>query len=70
MKIRKEFKVDIIQKLKQNHKTIAVITKNQEEANNFKEPDWTIKDVTTDLSYKNGHLARYGIPKSFYDINK
>ncbi len=36
---------------------------NKEEANNFKEPSWVIKDVTDDIRYKNGHLARYGIPK-------
>lgn len=39
---------------------------NQEEAEKFKEPDWVIKDVTADLNYKNGYLARYGIPASFY----
>lgn len=36
---------------------------NKEEANNFKTPSWVIKDVTDDIRYKNGHLARYGIPK-------
>ncbi len=36
----------------------------EEESNNFKTPDWVIKDVTSDINYKNGHLARYGIPKS------
>jgi len=28
----------------------------------FETPDWVIKDVTDDIRYKNGHLARYGIP--------
>lgn len=37
--------------------------KNKEEANKYNDPDWTIKDVTNDLNYKNGYLARYGIPK-------
>ena len=37
--------------------------KTEEESKNYKEPDWVIKDVTSDVNYKNGHLARYGIPK-------
>ena len=36
-----------------------------ESANNFKDPDWVLKDITTDMSYKNGHLAKYGLPDSF-----
>ena len=43
---------------------------NQEEANKFETPSWVIKDVTSDLDYKNGHLARYGIPNSFFDYIK
>ena len=35
---------------------------SEEESNAFQTPDWTIKDVTADIRYKNGHLARYGIP--------
>ena len=27
------------------------------------ERKWLIKDVTSDVNYKNGHLAIYGIPK-------
>ena len=37
--------------------------RNEEESNTYKTPDWVIKDVTSDVNYKNGHLARYGIPK-------
>lgn len=37
--------------------------KTEEESNNYREPDWVIKDVTSDINYKNGHLARYGIPE-------
>ncbi len=37
--------------------------KNEEESNSYQEPDWVIKDVTSDIRYKNGHLARYGIPE-------
>ena len=36
---------------------------NEEEARKYKTPDWVIKDVTDDINYKNGHLARYGIPE-------
>ena len=43
---------------------------NQEEANKFQTPTWTIKDITSDLNYKNGHLARYGIPKSYFEYIK
>ena len=43
---------------------------NEKEANNYKAPKWVIKEVTNDLLYKNGYLARYGIPKSFYDYIK
>ena len=43
---------------------------NEEEANAFKIPSWVIKDVTSDLNYKNGYLARYGIPDSFFEYIK
>lgn len=36
---------------------------NKELADKFKTPDWVIKDVTADIRYKNGYLARYGIPE-------
>lgn len=36
---------------------------NKEEAEKFETPSWAIKDVTDDINYKNGYLARYGIPK-------
>ncbi len=35
---------------------------NEEESRNYIEPDWVIKDVTSDKNYKNGYLARFGIP--------
>ena len=34
-----------------------------EESDAYGNPDWVIKDVTADINYKNGHLARYGIPE-------
>ena len=39
---------------------------NTEDSMNYEEPDWVIKEVTHDINYKNGHLARYGIPDDFY----
>lgn len=41
-----------------------------ESAEKYQAPSWVIKDVTTDLSYKNGYLARYGIPNSFFEYIK
>lgn len=38
-----------------------------ESSEKYGNPDWIIKDVTTDLLYKNGHLARYGVPKSYFE---
>jgi len=35
---------------------------NEEESNNYVTPDWVIKEVTDDKRYKNGQLARNGIP--------
>ena len=49
---------------------LEVEFENQEEANKFEMPDWVIKDVTSDLNYKNGYLARYGIPDSFFEYTK
>lgn len=44
---------------------------DEQEARNYKAPDWVIKEVTDDVLYKNGCLARYGIPDSYYQyINK
>ena len=43
---------------------------NKEIAESYEIPNWAIKDVTTDLEYKNGHLSRYGIPNSFYEYIK
>ncbi len=36
-----------------------------EKANSFQEPNWIIKDITTDLEYKNQNLSKNGIPNSF-----
>ncbi len=41
-----------------------------EEAYEYIEPEWVIADVTDDVNYKNGYLARFGIPESFYEYMK
>ena len=43
---------------------------NQDEVDKFETPSWVIKDVTSDLNYKNGYLARYGIPDNFFEYIK
>lgn len=37
--------------------------KSRKESEIYKDPSWVIKDVTSDVNYKNGHLAKYGLPK-------
>ena len=49
---------------------LEVEFKNKEEAMNFQTPSWVKKDVTADLNYKNGHLARFGIPDTFEEYMK
>lgn len=36
----------------------------------FEDPSWITKDVTTDSNYKNGSLARFGIPSSYEEYMK
>lgn len=36
---------------------------NVAESDAFTTPDWVVADVTDNINYKNGHLARYGIPE-------
>ena len=35
---------------------------SKKEADDFVTPNWVIKEVTNDIRYKNGFLARYGMP--------
>lgn len=37
-----------------------------DEAQKYQEPSWVVKEVTNDSSYKNGSLAQFGLPDSFY----
>lgn len=43
---------------------------DEKEAKNYKAPNWVVKEVTNDILYKNGSLAQYGIPDSFYTYVK
>ena len=43
---------------------------DEKEAKNYKAPSWVVKEVTNDILYKNGSLAQYGIPDSFYTYIK
>ena len=61
------FEIDIFSGELEGLAYLEIEFENQEEANNFEMPSWVIKDVTSDLSYKNGYLARYGIPDSFFE---
>ena len=53
-------------------KYIKICLRSQEKVNeidkriniNFESPSWVIEDVTDDIRYKNGYLARYGIPEN------
>ena len=38
---------------------------NEKMSREYGDPEWVKEDVTRDLNYKNGHLARYGIPATY-----
>lgn len=46
---------------------ILLTNRGLKSTSNYGTPSWVLKDVTTDLNYKNGYLSRYGIPKSYYE---
>lgn len=43
---------------------------NIEEANKFADLAWVVKDVTALKEYKNGSLAKNGLPDGFMDVSK
>ena len=43
---------------------------NEKMSKEYGNPEWIKKDVTRDLNYKNGHLARYGIPETYEEYIK
>ncbi|MBQ8300068.1 MAG: hypothetical protein IJX99_09525 [Clostridia bacterium] len=56
--------IDIFEEQLEGLAYMEIEFENQEEALNFKTPEWVIKEVTGDVNYKNGYLARYGIPNN------
>ena len=60
--------IDIFEEQLEGLAYLEIEFENQEEALNFETPDWVIKDVTDDVNYKNGYLARYGIPNNFSEF--
>lgn len=57
------YEIDIFEGELINLAYLEVEFKTEKEAIAFKAPDWVIREVTDDIRYKNGSLARYGMPK-------
>ena len=55
--------IDIFKNELQGLAYMEIEFETEEKARAFKTPSWVIKDVTDDIRYKNGYLARYGIPE-------
>lgn len=55
--------IDIFENQLQGLSYMEVEFETEEKARAFETPSWVIKDVTDDIRYKNGYLARYGIPE-------
>lgn len=55
--------IDIFENQLQGLAYMEVEFETEEKARAFETPSWVIKDVTDDIRYKNGYLARYGIPE-------
>lgn len=58
------YAVDIFHEQLDGLAYLEVEFENESAAKQFGNPDWVIKDVTDNINYKNGHLARFGIPKT------
>lgn len=55
--------IDIFKNELQGLAYMEIEFETEEKARAFETPSWVIKDVTDDIRYKNGYLARYGIPE-------
>lgn len=55
--------IDIFENQLEGLAYMEVEFETEEKAKTFEDPTWVIKDVTDDIRYKNGYLARYGIPQ-------
>lgn len=58
----KIIEIDIFKNQLEGLAYMEVEFETEEKARAFENPSWVIKDVTNDIRYKNGYLARYGIP--------
>lgn len=58
------YAVDIFHEQLDGLAYLEVEFENESVAKQFGNPDWVIKDVTDNINYKNGHLARFGIPQT------
>lgn len=67
---KNQMEIDIFSNNLKGLAYLEIEFKNVEDAKNFKAPNWVIKDVTTDPLYKNGYLARFGIPNSYFEYIK
>lgn len=56
--------IDIFENQLKGLAYMEVEFETEEKARAFETPKWVIKDVTDDIRYKNGYLARYGIPEN------
>ena len=56
--------IDIFEKQLEGLAYMEVEFETEEKARAFETPKWVIKDVTDDIRYKNGYLARYGMPEN------
>ena len=56
------YEIDIFHDQLEGLAYLEIEFENEKKAKEFNSPDWVIKDVTDNINYKNGYLARYGIP--------
>ena len=58
-----KYEIDIFEGELKNLAYIEIEFPSEEDAVNFKTPQWAIKDVSYDFKYKNAGLAKYGMPQ-------
>ena len=57
------YSIDIFEEDLKGLAYLEVEFTTKEKARNFEKPEWAGEEVTSDVRYKNGYLARYGIPE-------
>ena len=58
------YEIDVFHDQLEGLAYLEIEFESEDKAREYNAPDWVIKEVTDDINYKNGHLARFGIPKS------